>query len=124
MYCVITIYSLFCFCLIGMEGSSDRKGDGDEDSDYDEDLAIPEESLMTSPEGGEITVTTSGDGVDTSICKPCFCVGTSLQHSLIWLLLPFLGCPDSLFFFLHCAAFICVSLFFFSYAGIAIPISV
>lgn len=81
-----------------MEGSLDRKGDGDEDSDYDEDLAIPEESLMTSAEGGEITVTTSGDGVDTSICKPCFCGGTSLEDAFMWFLPPF--------FSLHSAVFI------------------
>lgn len=47
-----------------MGDTVDPKTDGDGDSDYDEELAIPEESLITSAEGGEMTVTSS-DGVDT-----------------------------------------------------------
>ncbi|KAJ1525142.1 hypothetical protein ONE63_009978 [Megalurothrips usitatus] len=59
---------LNCAEVTDMEESTDPKTDRDGDSVYDEELAIPEESLMTSPDGGEVIVTTSTDGVDTSTC--------------------------------------------------------
>lgn len=57
------IFLLLLSCIFSDMDGVDPKVDRDEDSDYDEDLAIPEESLVTSPEGGEVTVT-SCDGVD------------------------------------------------------------